>query len=85
MRKEEEALRMLEQVCLVANVADMSGEINIIKKALEAFEIIKKYKMLEVFKDAFGKYFVGLNSNCDHNDGQTEITEQEYKILKEVL
>lgn len=64
MSKELEALRMLEQVCLVANVADMSEQINLIETALKDYEkrlilakeyqdvnnVAKRLKALEIIK-----------------------------------
>jgi hypothetical protein len=41
MSKELKALREMYQVCLVANVADMSKNYELIETALKALEIIK--------------------------------------------
>lgn len=76
MSKELEALRMLEQVCLVANVANMSEQINLIETALKDYEkrlilakeyqdinnVAKRLKALEIIKDK--KVNVGLLSRC---------------------
>ena len=49
MEKELTPLRALiemYQVCLIANVADMSPEFELVKKALKALEVIKKRECL---------------------------------------
>ena len=98
MSKELGALRMLEQVCLVANIANMEEQINIIEKALKALEIIKEKwvqvgafiemhndkKIIEIAKKYRGNYFLFLY-NCCFANLYGELTQEEFDLLKEVL
>lgn len=85
MTKELEALRMLEQVCLVANVANMEEQINLIettlKKIDKAINLIKE-KNVDVYwlrkSPSLPRYNIAVG--CEQR-----LLKKEYNLLKEIF
>ena len=85
MSKELKALRMLEQVCLVANVANMEEQINIIEDALKALEIIKDWLNLKVVELLPNNSDTRLFVECGRFKVGISIPPAYIDLLKEVL
>lgn len=80
------ALREMYQVCLVANVADMRPEFELIEKTLKALEIIKNKCEIELGEEN-GSYYLHIDYDYGYDLGSVyiELTQEEYDLLKEVL
>ena len=82
--KSLEALRMVEQVCLVANVANMEEQFELLEKYLIALEIIKKRFRFQFFKSNLSNYFgnyygimqIGINPIYIETKEQFELLEK---------
>lgn len=84
------ALREMYQVCLIANVADMSPEFELIEKTLKALEIIKEKPLVALIDYHYNTYEEWLsacseNSDFENFDSLLIKTKEEYDLLKEVL
>lgn len=85
MTKELGALRMLEQVCLVANVANMEEQINLIettlKKIDKAINLIKE-KNVDVYwlrkSPSLPRYNIAVGF-------EQRLLKKEYNLLKEIF
>lgn len=88
------ALREMYQVCLVANVADMRPEFELIEKTLKALEIIKEKNVCVgnllsycfETNDTYEEYVKSFGYADNYWDlGKELLTQEEYELLKEVL